>query len=167
MAADQVFSSKLKYAGLFNFKQFYEFCYTWLIAETGMEVIAEEEYVEKLSGPVKNIDIKWKGSKKVTDYFKFEIKVEFKLLAISEVEMNQGGKKIKTNKGEIGIKVKGLLHKDYEGKFDVSPTMRMWRAIYEKWIIPQRVKALEDKLAGDCDIFLGQAKAFLDIIGRR
>lgn len=167
MAADQVFASKLKYAGLFNFKDFYEFCYTWLMTETGVEILSEAEYTEKLSGPVKNIDIKWKATKEVTDYFKFEIKVEFKLLAVSEVEMNQGGAKVKTNKGEVGIKVKGLLHKDYEGKFDVSPRLRMWRAIYEKWIIPQRVKAFEDKLAGDCDEFLGQAKAFLDIIGQR
>lgn len=163
---DTIFSSKIKYVGIFNFKDFYQFCYEWLSEEFGLTV-EEEEYSEKISGPVKNIDIKWKGSKKVSDYFKNEIKIEFKIIAMSEVEINQGGTKVKTNKGEVGVKVKGLLVKDYEGKFETSAKMSLWRGIYEKWIIGGRVKEYEDKLAGDCDEFLGQAKAFLDISGQK
>jgi methyltransferase-like protein len=163
---DTIFSSKIKYVGIFNFKDFYQFCYEWLSEEFGLTV-EEEEYSEKISGPVKNIDIKWKGSKKVSDYFKNEIKIEFKIIAMSEVEINQGGTKVKTNKGEVGVKVKGILVKDYEGKFETSAKMSLWRGIYEKWIIGGRVKEYEDKLAGDCDEFLGQAKAFLDISGQK
>lgn len=163
---DTIFSSKVKYVGIFNFKDFYQFCYEWLSEEFGLTV-EEEEYSEKISGPVKNIDIKWKGSKKVSDYFKNEVKIEFKIIAMSEVEVNQGGTKVKTNKGEVGIKVKGILVKDYEGKFETSAKMSLWRGIYEKWIIGGRVKEYEDKLAGDCDEFLGQAKAFLDISGQK
>jgi hypothetical protein len=163
---DTIYSSKIKYAGVFNFKDFYQFCYQWLSDETGLTV-EEEEYSEKISGPVKNIDIKWKGSTKVSDYFKFEIKVEFKILAMSDVEINQGGNKIKTNKGEVSVKCKGVLVKDYEGKFETTAKMKLWRGIYEKWIIGGRVKEFEDKLSGACDEFLGQAKAFLDIIGQR
>ncbi|HKL23354.1 MAG TPA: hypothetical protein VJ895_01240 [Candidatus Nanoarchaeia archaeon] len=163
---DTIFSSKVKYVGIFNFKDFYQFCYEWLSDEFGLTV-EEEEYSEKISGPVKNIDIKWKGSKKVSDYFKNEVKIEFKIIAMSEVEVNQGGTKVKTNKGEIGVKVKGILVKDYEGKFETSAKMSLWRGIYEKWIIGGRVKEYEDKLAGDCDEFLGQAKAFLDISGQK
>lgn len=163
---DTIFSSKIKYAGIFNFKDFYQFCYQWLSDEAGLTV-EEEEYSEKISGPVKNIDIKWKGSKKVSDYFKNEVKVEFKILAMSEVEINQGGNKVKTNKGEVSVKVKGILVKDYEGKFETTAKMKFWRGIYEKWIIGSRVEEFEDKLAGKCDDFLGQAKAFLDISGQK
>ncbi len=163
---DTIFSSKIKYGGIFNFKDFYQFCYQWLSDETGLTV-EEEEYSEKISGPVKNIDIKWKGTKKVSDYFAYEVKVEFKILAMSDVEVNQGGLKIKTNKGEVSVKCKGVLVKDYEGKFETTAKMKLWRGIYEKWIVGGRVKEFEDKLAGDCDEFLGQAKAFLDIIGQR
>ncbi len=163
---DTIFSSKVKYKGIFNFKDFYQFCYEWLSDETGLTV-EEEEYSEKISGPVKDIDVKWSGSKKVSDYFKNEVKVEFKIIAMSEVEINQGGTKIKTNKGEVGIKVKGILVKDYEGKFETTAKMKFWRGIYEKWIIGGRVKEYEDKLAGKCDEFLGQAKAFLDISGQK
>jgi len=163
---DQVFASKMKYVGVFNFKDYYNFCYNWLTEETGLTV-EEEEYSEKLKGSVKDIDIKWKGTKKVSDYFAFEVKIEFKIIAMSEVEVNQGGVKVSANKGEIATKVKALLIRDYDGKFESSGTMKIWRGIYEKWIISQRIKAFEDKLTADSNEFLGQAKAFLDIEGQR
>jgi hypothetical protein len=162
---DTVYSSKIKYGGIFNFKDLYSFCYTWLSEEMGLSV-AEEEYSEKLSGPAKNIDIKWTGSAKVSDYFAFQVKVEFKFLNLTEVEVTQNGNKIKTNKGEVTMKVKGILVKDYEGKFETTAKMKLWRGIYEKWIISGRVKEYEDKLAGGCDVFIGQTKAFLDLSGK-
>jgi len=166
MAKDQIYSSKMKYLGIFNFKDYYNFCYQWLTEETGLKV-EEEEYSEKLKGATKNIDIKWKGSVKVSDYFAFEIKVEFKILAMSEVEINKEGIKLKTNNGEISTKVKSTLVKDYDGKFESSGRMKIWRGIYEKWIISQRIKYFEDKLTDMSDAFLGQAKAFLDLEGQR
>lgn len=163
---DTIYSSKMKYGGIFDFKDFYAFCYTWLSEETGLSV-AEEEYSEKLSGQAKNIDIKWTGEAKVSDYFKFQVKIEFKFLNLTQVEVNQGGKTSKANKGEVTMKVKGILIKDWDGKFESSARMKLWRGIYEKWIISGRVKEFEDKLAGACDEYLGQTKAFLDISGNR
>ena len=106
-------------------------------------------------------------AKKFTDYFKFEIKVEFHILAMTEVELNQGGQKIKSNKGEIKTTVKGILIKDYDGKYDTSAFKQFLRGIYEKFIISSRVKEFEDKVAGYCDDFLEQSKAWLDIEGRK
>ena len=76
--AETIFSSKIKYAGVFNFKEFYQFCYDWLIQETGLAVI-EGKYEEKIDGDAKNIEVEWEGKKKITDYFQFKIKVKFRL----------------------------------------------------------------------------------------
>ena len=86
---------------------------------------------------------------------------------MKKVELNQGGRKIKTNQGEISIDVKGILVRDYQNKFESSATLRMWRAIYEKWIIQSRVEQFEGKIVGDSDELLNQAKAFLDLEGKR
>ena len=123
--------------------------------------------IYELSGSAKDIQFKWVGDKEVTDYFKYQIKVESLTLALSDVEINQGGKKIKSNKGDFEIKLKANLIKDYDGKFETSSRMKMWRAVYEKWIIPARIKQFEDHLAGKADEFLAQVKAFLDINGQR
>ena len=76
---DKIFSSKMKYDGIFLLKDFYRFCYDWLTEETELEV-AETKYSEKLKGDIKEIDIEWVGVRKVTDYFKFSVKVNFRIL---------------------------------------------------------------------------------------
>ena len=163
---EQVYGSHIKYEGIFSFKDFYKFCYDWIVEEIGMEV-EEGKYSEKVSGNSKNIDIKWEGEKDLSDYFRFVTKVEFKILNLSKVEMNKGGAKVSINKGTVEIKAKGILVRDYDGKFETSPTKKVWRAAYEKFIIPNRIEKLEEMIVGKVDGFLAQAKAFLDIEGKR
>jgi len=160
--AEEVYKSKLKYRGYFNFKDFYTFCYNWLTEELGMNV-TENEYSEKISGPTKEVSFRWTCKKEVTDYFAFQMVVGFRVLQLSEVEINKGGVKVKTNSGDITLKLKATLIRDYDGKFETSGRMKIWRGIYEKWIISQRVTQFEDSLSGMADGFLGQAKAFLDL----
>ena len=163
---EEKFVSKVKYVGVFNFSNFYNFCYKWLGEEFGLD-IAEDKYTEKISGDSKEVEVKWTCEKKLDDYFKYIIKVEFKIIGLTKVEIMQDNKKIKTNSGNIEVKVKGLFQKDYEGKFDTSVTKQFLRGIYEKWVIKSNIKALEDKLIEKCDEFLTEAKAFLDLEGKR
>jgi hypothetical protein len=163
---ETIYSSKVKYTGLFQFPDFYRFCYEWLTEETGL-TIAEEAYVEKIKGDSKDIDIVWSGSKKVTDYFKYNVKVKFRIIAMTNVEVTQDGVKQKLNKANVEVKMSSTLIRDYQGKFEVSGFQKFLRAIYEKWVIPARVSQYEDKLAGDSDEFLSQIKSYLDLEGKR
>lgn len=163
---DTIFSSKLKHAGIFKFSDFYRFLYDWLIDETELDLI-EKKYKEKITGDSKELEIEWEGTRKVTDYFKFSVKVEFRIIGLMNIEINQGGQKVKTNKGDVEIKVKGTLVRDYEGKFEKTGTRKFMRSVYEKWVIPSRIDQFEEKLISDCDEFLSQAKAFLALEGKR
>ncbi len=163
---DKIFSSKMKYEGIFSFKDFYRFCYDWLTEETELDV-AETKYKEKLKGDSKDIEIEWKGERKVTDYFKFEIKVEFRILGLKQIEISKGEVRIKTDEGSVEAKVTGTLIRDYEGQFETTSTKKFMRSIYEKWVIPSRIEQFEEKLISDCDEFLSQAKAYLDLEGKR
>lgn len=161
-----LFSSKVKYTGIFSFNDFYKFCYDWLKEETGLD-IAEEKYVEKLKGDSKDIEIAWKGTRKITDYFKFEVDVSFRILGLKKVEITKENVKVETNTGSVEIKVKSTLVRDYEGKFEKDAIRKFLRAIYEKWVITSRINEMEEKLIGDSDEFLGQAKAYLDLEGKK
>ena len=163
---DKLFSSKIKYGGVFNFADFYKFCYDWLKEEGGFEIV-EDKYSEKLSGDAKSIDIEWTGTRSVTDYFKFESKVIFKIVGLTNVEVGDGNKKIKTNKGSVEIGIKGTLIRDPKGKFEKTWLEKFARGIYEKTVIPSRVDQMETKIKQDCDEFLAQAKAYLDLEGKR
>ena len=163
---EEIYSSKIKYDGLFPFKDFYKFCHEYITEEVGIDLI-EKEYSEKINGNEKEVKIKWEGTKDLTDYFQFQIKVEFHILKLSNVEVNKEGVKIKTNSGSVKIDVKGMLIRDYKGKFETSSSMKFMRGIYEKWVITQRVAQFEDYVNGKCEGFLEQAKAYLDIEGKK
>jgi len=161
-----IYGSKIKNTGPVNFKEFYRFCYDWLTDETNL-IVAEEKYVEKMTGESKNIDISWNAWRKITDYFKFEIKITWRIIGLKDIEVQKDGRKIKLNEGAIEIKVKASLVRDYKGKFEKSAFNKFLRGIYEKWVIPSRVEQFEDKLIGDVDEFLDQAKAYLDLEGQK
>ena len=163
---ETIFSSKVKYSGIFSFKDFYKFCYDWLTEEPSFG-ISEEKYEEKIAGDTKDITVEWGGQKKVTDYFRHDIRVVFKIKGLKEVEINQEGVKYKTNQGSAEISIKGTLTRDYDSKFERDAYRKFLRGVYEKWIIPARIEEYEDKLISTCDTFLGQAKAWLDLEGKR
>ncbi len=164
---ETIFSSKVKYKGIFSFKDFYNFCYEWLKEETGLDPLVEEKYEEKIKGNTKEILVEWKGEKELTDYFRFDMKVKFEIKGLKEVEVSQEGVKTRTNEGSVKISVKGILVRDYQGKFEMSAFNKFLRSIYEKWVIASRIEEYEGKIAGYCDEFLSQAKAYLDLEGKR
>jgi len=163
---ETIFSSKIKYAGVFLFKDFYNFCYEWLTDETNLS-ITEKKYEEKLVGDAKNIKVEWEGTKKMTDYFKFEAEIIFVTENMTKVEINQNGAKVQMNKGTVKVSIKGNLERDYEGKFETTALWKFLRSIYEKWVIPSRIDQYEDKIIEECDEFLNQAKAYLDLEGKK
>jgi hypothetical protein len=164
--SDRIYSSKIKFGGYFNFKDFYKFCYEWIDDEVGI-TMQEGKYVEKVSGTSKDIEIEWSGKRKFGDYFGFKMKVDFRILGMTSEEVVIKGVKKKMNKGSIEIKVSSDLIKDHQGKFETSAFYKFLRAMYEKWIITSRVEAMEGKIFGDSDEFLAQAKAYLDLTGKR
>ncbi len=164
---DKIFQSKIKYDGVFPFENFYKFCYEWLRDETGLTIFSEKKYKEKLSGDAKNIEIEWVGERELTDYFKFGMEISFKIIGMTKVEITEGNKKIKANKGSVEITVKGNLLRDYKGRFEKTAFLKFLRGIYEKMVIPSRVDEFQMKVNEECDEFLSQAKAYLDLEGKR
>lgn len=161
-----IFSSKIKYKGIFDFQDFYKFCYLWLTEETGLK-LTESKYKEKVIGDAKNLEIKWEGYREITDYFRFNFEATFEITTMTKIEVNKDGRKVTMNNGTVELKIKGVLTRDYKGKFEISATKKFMRSVYEKWIIPSRIEEFEGKIAEDCDEFLSQAKAFLDMEGKR
>lgn len=163
---ETIFSSQVKYEGIFSFKEFYRFCHDWLKEEVELD-ITEEKYEEKILADSKDIIVEWVGTRKVTDYFKYELKISFTLRRIQNVEIQEGNVKVKMNQGQIKLSLKGNLIRDYDGKFEGTALKKFMRSVYEKWVIAARIEEYEDKLSGDCDEFLNQAKAYLDLEGKK
>jgi len=155
------FKQKLKQKGMFNFSELYNFCFDWL-KDNGYG-IKELEYIEKNSATGKEINIKWEAGKKVTDYFKNVISVKWKILGMTDVEAEQNGQKIKTNKGEVGLEIEGVLYKDHEDGWEKQPFWKFMRGVYDKYVIRTTTEHYEDGVKDDAIELTSQIKSFLQL----
>jgi len=163
--SSQLFSQNLKHVGFWNFKDLYNFCYEWLKDENF--IVSENEYTEKITDRGKEIIIKWEAWRKVTDYFKYKIKVEWHILGMTDAEVERGGKKEKTNKGEIKMTFKPILERDYESRWDITPISKFFRGIYDKYIVRTTIDEHEDRIIEKTIEFIEQVKAWMVLESKR
>ncbi len=160
----EVYKQSIKQKGNWNYTDLYNFCFNWLKDE-GYK-LKEKEYIEKISSFGKEILLKWEASKKITDYFKHTISVEWHILGMKDTEIEQDGKKISTNKGEVKITIKADLVRDYEERWEDRPFYKFLRGIYEKYIIRATREEYEDDLEDKAKEYIKEIKAFLNLSGR-
>jgi hypothetical protein len=158
---DNVFKQEVKKKGFWNYTELYNFCYGWFKDERYK--LFEDKYVEKLTSFGKEIVIEWTAKKKVSDYFKEEIKIKWHILGMNDAEVMVGDKKEKVNKGEVKIAISADLIRDYEENWDKTVFYKFIRGIYDKYIIRNTKDLYEDRLEDAARKFYDEAKAFLDL----
>ncbi len=107
--------------------------------------------------------ISWEADKKVTDYFKYVIALDWHILGMKDAEVELDGKKVKTNKGELEIVFKGTIVRDYESRWEDKPLHKFLRGAYENYIIRTTIDEYEDGLDEDTKNLISDLKAFLRI----
>lgn len=163
---DTVVKEKFKYAGLGDFKEVYKFARDWFWKEDFN--LVEDSYTEKILSNGKELEIEWTATKKITDYFKIIIKPKWRILGMTDVEVEIDGKKKKMNKFvELGIEIKGVLEKDYSSKWGTSGYEKFFKEVYQKYVIPERTDKKEDEVRDFVQDFKEEMKAFLELTGRR
>ena len=161
---DEVFAGKIKQLAVFDFKEFYRYCYTWLV-DKGYTVF-EKLYSEKVGPTGKEVEIKWEAERKISDYFKFRLKFDWRILNMKEVEAEKEGVKVKMNHGFPEIKVTAILEKDYEHRWESNAFLKFLRGMYDRYIIRGRIEQYEVRIFADAEEFLAQAKSFLSLEGK-
>ncbi len=159
------YKEAVKHVGFFHYKDVYAFCYNWL--KDHNYGTSEDEYTEKLSSRGKEIIIRWKAEKKISDYFKNIIEVSWHILGMEDAEVMRNGKKDKANKGEVKITITGILERDYEDNWGKTAFNKFIRGVYDKYIIRSTMDQYEDKVIDESDEFTEQLKAFLNLEGRK
>ncbi|MBS3099724.1 hypothetical protein J4463_00725 [Candidatus Pacearchaeota archaeon] len=162
---EKIFEQKVKMSGLFDFKEVYQFVYRWLVEEK--YDVEEQKYSEEVTGDSKKIEIVWEANKKISDYFKNQMKLAWRIIGMKSVEVEKNGKKVKTNQGTFEVKISGTLIRDWGSRWDVNPFMKFLRGIYDEYIIKGTMKKYEIKLIRDVDEITEQVKAFLTIEGMK
>jgi hypothetical protein len=86
---------------------------------------------------------------------------------MTDVEVEENGKKVKTNKGDLKITFDADLERDYEETWEKQPFWKFMRAVYDKYIMRTTADEYEDKLFAKTQSLVEQVKAFLNLEGRR
>jgi len=162
---DKITEEKVKRSGIFDFKELYQFVYRWLRNED--YDVEEKKYIEEVTGESKKVEIKWEATKKITDYFKIELKLEWRIIGLVNVEVERNGKRVKMNNGSFEVKITGTLIRDYQNSWDRNPTYKFFRGIYDRYIVIGTVKKYETKVFGEVEELSEQIKAFLTIEGMK
>ena len=160
-----VFKGKIKQEGIFNFQEFYSFAYDWLKGE-GYSV-KEKVYGEKVMGDAKEVEIEWEAKKKISDYFRFGIKMNWKILRMKKIKIKRENKEVNMNSGLVEIKFNAVLVKDYESRWEDAPIWKFLRGIYDRYIIKSRITQYEENLTEELDELIAQCKSFLTIEAKR
>jgi hypothetical protein len=157
-------AQKIKHRGVFDFPEIYRYAYTWYI-DQGYDLV-EKNYTEKVTARGKEIEIEWVAVRKISDYFRFNIKTNWRILGMTDVEVEENGKKVKVNNGDLEIKFSVTLEKDYEARWEGNPWLKFLRGLYDKYIIRARIDAYEGKLIGEVNEVIAQVKSYLALTGR-
>ena len=106
--------------------------------------VAPEEHSEKVGGDGKELKIIIKAFRKVTEYVKFVVDVEIVILREVDVVVDYKGKNLKQQKGEVQVRVKTMMQKNWMKTF--SDKQEFLRQTYEKYIMKKTLSNYEDKL---------------------
>ncbi|NPE26688.1 hypothetical protein HNV12_01640 [Methanococcoides sp. SA1] len=156
-----IYSETLSQVGYWKYDDVYTMLFNW-IKDNGYN-LSENMYKEKLSGGGKEIIIGWEAGKKITDYFKYQLVLDWHILGMKDAEVEIDGKKTKTNKGELEIRFKANIIKDYEERWEDKPVHKFLRGVYEKYIIRTTIDEYEDDLEDQAKELISDLKAFLRI----
>ncbi len=159
---DKIWSGKLKHTGIIDFPELYNFTYSWLVDEEYF--VVEKSYNEKIIANGKDLEIKWEAKRKISDYFRFNLKLTWRVI-LTPVEVERNGKKIRAEQAKLEIKLEGVLEKDYEHRWETSSFLKFLRGVYDRYLIRGRIENYEKKLYGEIEEFRKEVKSFLVLSG--
>jgi hypothetical protein len=162
----RVYGNKFKFVGVFDLNAFYNFVYMWL-QENKYVIIEEKGYTEKIKPNGKEVEIHWECRKKVSDYFRFMLKLDWLVLGMTTVEVEENGQKIKMNKGSLEIIFTGYLEKDYEHRWETSAVSKFLRGLYDRYVVRGVIEQYEEQVMMEVDEVNAQCKSYLSLEGRK
>lgn len=160
---DKVYKGRLVQAGVFNFKDYYEFLYETLV-DLGYDVF-EERYAETKKGDTKNVEITWRAEKSISHYFKYSLTLRWFVLGLTKVKVKQEGREVSIDSGSISVDFSADLIKDQNDEWR-GTFWKVLRKIYDDHIINSRIENYELKLYEEINEIISHAKAFLAIEGQ-
>jgi hypothetical protein len=150
----------LRYNGVFDFNGLYRMMYNWFFKQR--YEFHEDLYKEKVDTIGNELEIKWRAEKKITEFIKYIINVEFHLWNMLDVEVIRNGEKVKMTKARMQIILKASTVADYAKRFEESNmTKRLYHILMTKVLDKEMLLVYNDRLTYITYEFHAEIKKFL------
>lgn len=157
----------IKYKGLYDYTGLYRFMRQWL--EKNRYWVNEDRYKDKLYTAFgTEIEPKWSAWRKVSEYAKWNIGVEFHLWDAKDVEVVENGEKKIMTTGRMTISLSAFVDLDYAGIFSkkkgkfVEFLGKAYKKLRHREIEAVYVQGLEDEV----NMFQKEIQNYLNMHGK-
>lgn len=145
--------------GIFDLEEMYKKFKDWF--EKHHYHYNEKKQSAKTLPDGKEIKTEWIGERKVDEYVKFHIGFFVWIRRCTDVIVEtEAGKKEKMQKGEISIRFKGYMEKDYMKKWKSE----FFRQLYDRYIIKGRLEQMEGKIWFETNDLISMAKRYCQLM---
>ena len=124
-----------------------------------------DEHTENVKTSGKEYKIVWTATKDVTEYVTYTIKMEIIILRQIDVLLEENGKQVRKQRGDMEIRFKASVKKNYRGPFKPTAFGNFLRYTYERYIVMKRLDSLKDKLRLETLEFMESARKALKTVG--
>ena len=149
--------AQIQWKGMFDFKLIYQKAKQWLENKALID-IKEEEYLEKIRPNGKQVEIRWSINKNRTSYIKLTIEMQFFIVGLQKVEVEEGGKKFLIDHGDIKIAFTSYITKNYDNKISL-----LFAKIYENIIAKKRIEDYKTDLYRATSGLMDELKMYLEL----
>ena len=153
----------LNWRGVFDMDEFYKLVKSWLDFQGyGDEktTFKESSYTERIKPNGKQLEVKWVCEKFINDYFSIQLSLVILVVGLNEVEINEEGRKIKVNKGEIEVRISSDLIKNRNGKWKKNSLMKR---LYENVLIKDNLNEYRKDAYDKAYALQGEMKRFFNL----
>ncbi len=138
---------KVRFVGTVDLKLLYKYMKIYL-EDKGFAKAEnlEKSYTERVKPDGKQIEIVWECTKKINDYFKYNLKVLFLLLNINSVEVQKENYKVKLLKGDFEIHIIGWVEEGSEEWDNLGPLAKVYHKLIARKRVDDNINKLYDSV---------------------
>jgi hypothetical protein len=149
------------FEGLFDLKGLFRIICKWF-DERGYDMFENKNY-EEVYEDGKKIIFELIPYKKVSDYYKLEIRIFVVFENLKEVEIEIKGVKQRLLKGRANFTFDAILVTDYENRWETRPAYYFYRALIDKFVYKSYTDRYEAELVKEAKEIQEEVKAYLNM----
>ncbi len=128
----------MRYIGLYDFNALYTMMAEWL-KQRGFWY-RETKYKHTGDPTGAEVELTLEAERKITDYYKYDITIEFHIWDMRNVELNVEGKKKVMQHGRMYINLNAEMTLDWQGRWSKTSFTKFLRDFYNKHIIKETIE---------------------------